>query len=198
MSLDNPGDGTSHENGDAQWSETPCPLCGERAMIEFWSGVTVCDGCGHVTPDKPGKEGSSRMATYLDRDATMLAALTSPGGAFETRIDIPEFTCLGAKDQPDFAVLRLWFYPRDDVIELKSLKRYLHQYRNLLVSYERVVNCLYDDLLTMYRPHRLRIEASFRPRGGISSTLVIDSDWGVRGGEDQIWRVERHENLTYA
>jgi len=179
-------------------SAAPCPLCGESALIEFWSGVTVCEGCGHVVgaPGRPAKEGS-RMATYKDRDATILEALPSPGGPFEARIDIPEFTMLGAKEQPDFGVLRLWFYPRDSVIELKSLKRYLHQYRMILVSYERVVNCIYDDLVAVYEPQRLRLEASFRPRGGISSTLVIDSDWGVRGGEDEIWRTERHANLSY-
>ncbi len=104
---------------------------------------------------------------------------------------------LGAKGQADFGVLRIWFYAQDRIIELKSLKLYLHQYRDILVSYERVIGCIYDDLISVYAPQRWRIEASFRPRGGISSTIVIDSDWGIRGGDDQVWRSERQEFLNY-
>ena len=25
-----------------------CPLCGEEALVEFWSGLTVCEGCGQL------------------------------------------------------------------------------------------------------------------------------------------------------
>ena len=55
---------------------------------------------------------------------------------------------------------------------------------------------IYEDLMATYEPHRLRIEINFRPRGGISSHLVIDSDWAVRGGSDNLWQSQSKANLT--
>ena len=54
-----------------------------------------------------------------------------------------------------------------------------------LLSYERLINVVYDDLMEVYDPARLRIVMEFNPRGGISSKLTIDSDWEVRGGDEQ-------------
>ena len=34
-------------------------------------------------------------------------------------------------------------------------------------------------------PDRVRIVMICHPRGGISSKLTIDSDWGARGGEEK-------------
>ena len=39
-------------------------------------------------------------------------------------------------------------------------------------------------MMTAYNPTRLRLVIVCNPRGGISSKLTVDSDWGVRGGED--------------
>ena len=54
-----------------------------------------------------------------------------------------------------------------------------------LLSYETLINVVYDDLIEVYDPARLRIVMEFNPRGGISSKLAIDSDWEVRGGDEQ-------------
>ena len=43
---------------------------------------------------------------------------------------------------------------------------------------------MYDDLMEVYKPDRLRIVMEFNARGGISSKLTIDSDWKVRGGNE--------------
>ncbi len=132
-------------------------------------------------------------ATFSHRDTEILKSMPNPGGAIEMVIDVPELTFLGDREQPDFGSFRIWFYPGDMVIELKSLKQYIYQYRNLLVSYERLVNCVFDDLLSVFTPARLRLEFTFRPRGGIASSITVDSDWAVRGGGDQLWRSERRE-----
>ncbi len=171
-----------------------CPICGEETLVEFWSGVVVCDNCGHLIAPPPGK--GPRRRTYKDRDAGLLKALPNPGGAIELRIDVPEFTILGALNQPDFGTLRLWFYPGKSIVELKSLKFYIHQYRDTLVSYERVANCIFDDIMAAYEPHRLRLEVKFRPRGGIYTSVVIDSDWAARGGGDETWPTEQRRELT--
>ena len=94
-------------------------------------------------------------------------------------------TFLGVKNQPDYANAYIVFYPNEKVIELKSLKLYFHQFRNKIISYERLLNVVYDDIMKVYEPNRLRLSMDFNPRGGISSKLTIDSDWKIRGGDER-------------
>ena len=119
-------------------------------------------------------------------DDSILAMIPNPTTeAYEINIRCEEITFLGRSNQPDFATMNVTMYPGKNVIELKSLKLYLQQYRDKVISYERLVNVIYDDLIRVYRPARLRVEMDLRPRGGISSHLVIDSDWSARGGQDK-------------
>lgn len=125
------------------------------------------------------------VKTYKDIDRTLLKAIPNPTDqAYEIKIKIPEFTFLGVKEQPDFATIFLTFYPKKKVIELKSLKHYVFQLRNIVTSYERLINIIYEDLTAAYEPERLRLVMICNPRGGISSKLTIDSDWKIRGGQE--------------
>ena len=119
-------------------------------------------------------------------DSSILKAIPNPSEkGYEIKIKNPEVTFLGASNQPDYATLYLTFYPGEKVIELRSLKLYFQQFRNMVVSYERFINILYDDLMSVYAPERLRIVMACAARGGISSRLVIDSDWKIRGGKER-------------
>ena len=119
-------------------------------------------------------------------DKSILKAIPNPSKeAYEIKIKIPEFTFLGVQEQPDFANVYLTFYPKGKVIELKSLKQYAFHLRDIVVSYERLINVFYDHLMEVYDPERLRIVMNCNPRGGISSRLTIDSDWATRGGEEK-------------
>jgi 7-cyano-7-deazaguanine reductase len=119
-------------------------------------------------------------------DPSILKAIPNPSSkGYEVKIKSPEVTFLGVKDQPDFADLFITIYPNSKVVELKSLKYYLHQFREKIISYERLINVVYDDLMAAYEPDRLRVVMVFNPRGGISSKLTIDSDWKTRGGEEK-------------
>ena len=40
-------------------------------------------------------------------------------------------------------------YPNEKIIELKSLKSYLQQFRDIVISYERLINVIYDDIIKM-------------------------------------------------
>ena len=123
---------------------------------------------------------------YDKIEKKILKPLPNPSnGAYEIKIKIPEFTFLGVSKQPDFATMYLTFYPKDKIIELKSLKEYSFQLRNIVVSYERLINLFYDHLMETYKPDRLRMVMVCNPRGGISSKLTIDSDWEVRGGKEK-------------
>lgn len=126
------------------------------------------------------------MSERIWSDKSILRALSNPtNSGYEIKIKTSEITFLGVKDQPDFADLYVTFYPLSKVIELKSLKIYLQQFRNKIISYERLINVIYDDLMQVYEPDRLRVVMVFNPRGGISSKLTIDSDWKARGGEER-------------
>ncbi|MBD77902.1 MAG: 7-cyano-7-deazaguanine reductase [Crocinitomicaceae bacterium] len=123
---------------------------------------------------------------YKDIDKSILEAIPNPTKeAYEIKVKIPEFTFLGVKEQPDFATVYLTMYPSDKIIELRSLKMYSFHLRDIVVSYERLINIMYDHLMEVYEPDRLRISMVCNPRGGISAKLAIDSDWEVRGGNEK-------------
>ncbi len=129
------------------------------------------------------------MKSYKDVDRKILKALPNPTkDAYEMKIFTPEFTFLGADCQPDFSRIYITFYPMAKIIELKSLKQYFFQYRDIHISYERLLNIMFDDLVAIYEPDRVRLVIEFFPRGGISSRVVVDSDWAVRGGDEKFWQ----------
>lgn len=122
---------------------------------------------------------------YDKIDRSILKSLPNPTSeAYEAKIKIPECTFLGVQEQPDFASIYLTFYADKKIIELKSLKHYIYQLRDIIVSYERLINIIYEDMMKTYEPTRLRIVMVCNPRGGISSKLTIDSDWEIRGGKE--------------
>lgn len=121
-------------------------------------------------------EVAQKKRTWGDR--SLLRGLSNPSRQrYEAHVYCPEVTFLGRRAQPDFACVNVTMYPGEKVIELKSLKRYLFSFREVLMSYERFVNVLYEDLIETYEPQRLIVEIHLRPRGGIHSRLKIDSDW---------------------
>ena len=137
----------------------------------------------------------NNLKTYEDIDKTLLVALPDPATeAYEIKIKVPEFTFLGVQEQPDFATAYITFYPNKKIIELRALKLYVFQLRDTVVSYERLINIVYDQLQEVYQPKRLRLVMVFNPRGGISSKLTIDSDWKERGGQDHYQHWVEHSD----
>ena len=65
--------------------------------------------------------------------------------------------------------------PRKQCMELKSLKEYLHGYRNLGIFQENVVNRVLEDVVRATRPVWCVVRGEFRPRGGISTT--VEARW---------------------
>lgn len=119
-------------------------------------------------------------------DPSILKKIPNPSSqGYEIKHKAPEITFLGVQNQPDFACVYLTFYPGDTVIELRSLKRYFQQFRQKVLSYERMINVIFADLMEIYGPIRLRVVMVTSPRGGISSRLTVDSDWAIRGGEEK-------------
>jgi 7-cyano-7-deazaguanine reductase len=95
-----------------------------------------------------------------------------PGRDYTIEIVCPEFTSVCPKTgQPDFGTITFTYTPAERCVELKSLKLYLHRYRNQGVFYEHVVNRLLDDFVAACRPRRCRVVGAFTPRGGITTTV---------------------------
>tara|TARA_Y100000310_G_scaffold336508_2_gene421219 strand:- start:3647 stop:4057 length:411 start_codon:yes stop_codon:yes gene_type:complete len=119
-------------------------------------------------------------------DRSVLKSIPNPtNDAYEIKIKNPEVTFEGVRGQPDFASVYITMYPSNGIIELKSLKAYFFHFRSQVLSYERLINVVYNDLIAVYEPQRLRVVMTFNARGGISSKLTIDSDWKVRGGSEK-------------
>jgi 7-cyano-7-deazaguanine reductase len=125
------------------------------------------------------------MKRNWSKNRNLLKSISNPSkDAYEIKMKVPELTFEGVRGQPDFAHMYLTFYPGSKVIELKSLKEYFFAFRNQVYSYERIINVIYDDLMSVFEPERLRIVIICNPRGGISSKLTVDSDWKIRGGKE--------------
>lgn len=72
---------------------------------------------------------------------------------------------------PDYGCITIRYRPNSKIIELKSLKYYLLQYRNVGIFYEHVVNRILDDLVGKLDPKRMEISGAFTSRGGITTTV---------------------------
>ena len=90
-------------------------------------------------------------------------------------LTIPEFTCICPKTAlPDFALIKVSYKPAKVCLELKSLKLYLLEYRNMGIFHEHLVNKLLDDLIKSCHPRWMRIEVIMNPRGGIGTTVTAE------------------------
>jgi 7-cyano-7-deazaguanine reductase len=107
---------------------------------------------------------------------------TYPG--YEIEIVLPEFTSVCPKTGlPDFGKLTLMYVPDQKCLELKSLKMYTLEYRNLGIFYENVINRFLRDVVNACEPMRATLVGDFTPRGGIQSKITAswsrDRGYGV-------------------
>ncbi|MBI9015823.1 MAG: NADPH-dependent 7-cyano-7-deazaguanine reductase QueF [Phycisphaerae bacterium] len=98
-----------------------------------------------------------------------------PDRDYEIRTDCPEFTSLcPVTGQPDYGTITIIYTPDNSCIELKSLKFYIQQYRNMGIFYEALTNKILDDLVQASQPRQMKVIASFTPRGGINSIVTVE------------------------
>jgi 7-cyano-7-deazaguanine reductase len=91
---------------------------------------------------------------------------------YEITIEIPEYTAICPKTNlPDFGTIIVHYMPDKQCLELKSLKMYIHAYRNVGIFYENSVNRILLDIVTSCRPVRATVTGKFTARGGLSSTI---------------------------
>ena len=93
---------------------------------------------------------------------------------YEVDISIPEFTCVCPRTgQPDFATIEIRYVPDKYIVELKSLKLYLQQYRGVGMFHEAVTNKILEDFCKTSSPRKIEVLGKFNPRGGISTKIKV-------------------------
>ena len=90
----------------------------------------------------------------------------------EIRISQPEFTSVcPMTGLPDFGTITIVYCPDKKIVELKSLKYYFLQYRNVGIFYEHLVNRILDDLVLKLEPKQMDVFGEFTSRGGIETMV---------------------------
>ncbi len=100
------------------------------------------------------------------------------------RFTAPEFTSLcPVTGQPDFAYFVIDYVPRQWMVESKSLKLYLHSFRNHGAFHEDCTVSIAKKLIALLDPAWLRIGGYWYPRGG----MPIDVFWQTGKLPNDIW-----------
>ena len=100
-----------------------------------------------------------------------------PGYTITTRY--PEYTSVCPKTGlPDYGTIIIEYQPRKSCLELKSLKHYLLEYRNLGIFYENAVNRILADIVAATHPVWCVVRGEFTARGGLTTT--VEARWPRR------------------
>ena len=103
-------------------------------------------------------------------DAATLERVANPHPNVDylIRFTAPEFTSLcPVTGQPDFAHLVIDYVPREWIVESKSLKLFLHSFRNHGDFHEACTVGIAKRLVETIAPMWLRIGGYWYPRGGM-------------------------------
>ncbi len=77
---------------------------------------------------------------------------------------------------PDFYTLEIEYIPNSLLVELKSLKLYLTEYRNIGIFYEHLAMKIYEDIMEVISAKWLKVRLKARKRGGIGAEVIVDSN----------------------
>lgn len=117
-------------------------------------------------------------------DAAVLEAVPNPnaGTLYLVRFTCPEFTCLcPVTGQPDFAHFVIDYAPDAAIVESKSLKLFMHSFRNHAAFHEACLGIVVDKINEAAAPKWLRVAGYFYPRGGIPIDVFYQSGEPPKG-----------------
>ncbi len=101
-----------------------------------------------------------------------------PNRPYEITFSTSEFTSLcPVTGQPDFATITIRYTPKKKCVESKSLKLYLHSFRNTGSFAEAVTNRILDDLVRAISPAHAQVTGEFAARGGVA--LKVSASFGA-------------------
>ncbi|MBN2162141.1 MAG: NADPH-dependent 7-cyano-7-deazaguanine reductase QueF [Pontiellaceae bacterium] len=123
------------------------------------------------------KKGETRYPTSPDEAKLETFENANQQRNYWIQFKTSEFTSLcPITGQPDFATITIDYIPGKLCVESKSLKLYLFSFRQTGTFYEEIVNRIYTDLFEQLAPKRLVVNGDFTARGGIFSSVKIDSE----------------------
>lgn len=123
---------------------------------------------------------AEHAASGLDVTLPDIECWPNQFSAYEIVIDNPEFTSVCPKTGlPDFGTIVIRYMPNKLCLELKSLKEYMIQYRDIGIFQENAVNRILEDVVRAAKPKWAEVRGDFRPRGGMGT--VVEASW-PRGG----------------
>lgn len=98
-----------------------------------------------------------------------------PGRVYDVSITLPEFTCkCPFSGYPDFATIYLHYSPDQKVVELKSIKLYINNYRDRYISHEESINQILDDFVAACDPLFILVKGDFYPRGNVHTVIEVE------------------------
>ena len=78
------------------------------------------------------------------------------------KIELPEFTSVCPKTGlPDFGTIVIEYIPDEKCLELKSLKYYLLEYRDMGIFMENIANKILDDVVKACQPKKATVTGGF-------------------------------------
>jgi len=123
------------------------------------------------------KKGETRYPTSPDEAKLETFENSNQQRNYWITFETSEFTSLcPLTGEPDFATIRVEYIPGALCVESKSFQLYLFSFRQTGTFYEEIVNRIYTDLDKTLKPRRLVVNGDFTARGGITSSVKIDSD----------------------
>ncbi len=128
----------------------------------------------------------SQTETAANPESAVLEKVPSGhvGTDYVVRFTAPEFTSLcPMTGQPDFAHIVIDYVPNEWLVESKSLKLFLHSFRNHGAFHEDCSIYIAKRLVDLLEPRWLRIGAYWYPRGGIP----IDVFWQTGKPPEGVW-----------
>ena len=125
--------------------------------------------------------GSLYEPEQIDKNILQIIPYQYPKRKITVEMSTEEFTCVCPfSGLPDFAILTISYTPNKKLIEMKSLKYYLHAYRNVRIYNEHVVNKILEDLVKVLCPHSMIVNAKFSSRGGMLNNVTASHKSLVR------------------
>lgn len=122
------------------------------------------------------KKGETNYPSRPDISIFETFKNSNPQRDYWITFETDEFTSLcPITGQPDFARITIEYVPDQLCVESKSLKLFLFSFRNEGSFYEDVTNRIYSDLFELLKPRRLIVVGDFTARGGIRSSVRVDS-----------------------
>lgn len=140
-------------------------------MTDRYESLTQLGGSGAI-PASPDEAVLERVANGQSDTS------------FVARFSCPEFTSIcPVTGQPDFGHLVIDYVPGEWILESKSLKLFLHSFRNHGAFHEDCTVTIGRRIAALIEPRWIRIGGYWYPRGGIP----IDVFWQSGPPPEGIW-----------